>query len=149
MVKWHHDEHDGDNTRPTMFSKSYMLDISNTTKKSPGSSQTFFCDIKNKLLGKKYELSLNFIGNTRARRINTETRGKTYAANILSFPLDDDSGEMFINLNQVPVQAPKYDLSQKDFIIFLFIHGCLHLKGFEHGEEMDELEEKYLKKFTK
>jgi len=54
--------------------------------------------IKESILGKKYELSLVFIGDKLSKKLNKNYRQKDYGANILSFPLDKNSGEIFINI---------------------------------------------------
>ena len=103
--------------------------------------------IKNDILGKKYDLSLAFIGGTRSQALNKEHRGKDYTPNVLSFPLDDAIGEIFITPTVAKKEAHKFNLSHKGYIGFLFIHGCLHLKGLPHGDKMDKLEQKYVMKY--
>ncbi|OGD68940.1 rRNA maturation RNase YbeY [Candidatus Campbellbacteria bacterium RIFCSPLOWO2_01_FULL_34_15] len=107
-----------------------------------------FENIKNKALGKKYELSLVFIGDKLSKRLNTQYRGKNSPTNILSFPLSEDSGEIFINYKLAEKQAKKYEREFSDFIGFLFIHGLIHLKGFEHSSRMEEQEDKIRKFFN-
>ncbi len=106
-----------------------------------------YADIADKILGKRYELSLVFIGKTRAATLNKEYRNKTYSPNVLSFPLDDNQGEIFICPQVATSEAAKYELSPKNYVAFLFIHGCLHLKGYAHGDTMERLEKKWLKHF--
>lgn len=124
-----------------------MLETTNTTKQSPLVRKEDFVSIKERILGKKYDLSLVFIGDTRARRLNFQSRKKTYIPNILSFPLDKESGEIFINLKKAKQESKQSDLSPENYIKFLFIHGCLHLKGLKHGDVMESEEDKYTKKF--
>jgi ssRNA-specific RNase YbeY (16S rRNA maturation enzyme) len=62
-----------------------------------------FVQIKNFVLGKKYDLSLVFVGNKLSRKLNEEYRRRDYAPNVLSFSLSANSGEIFIN----PPQAKK------------------------------------------
>ncbi len=105
-------------------------------------------EIKEKVLGKRYELSLVFIGKTRAQSLNEAYRQKTYSPNVLSFPLDEKSGEIFICPQVAKREAAKFNLSVKGYIAFLFIHGCLHLKGYEHGATMERHERSLLKAFS-
>lgn len=105
-------------------------------------------EMKRAILGAKYDLSLVFIGNKRASTLNQTYRKKTYSPNVLSFPLSDASGEIFIAPQVAKSEASKFDLSVDGYVAFLFIHGLLHLKGLDHGDEMDKLEKKYLKKFA-
>ena len=96
-----------------------------------------FAEIKNKVLGKDYSLSLVFIDEEKSRRLNFAYRGKNKSANILSFPLDKKTGEIFI----CPAIAKKEASS-------LFIHGLLHLKGMYHGSRMERAEEVVRRKFS-
>ncbi|HEY4502619.1 MAG TPA: rRNA maturation RNase YbeY [Candidatus Paceibacterota bacterium] len=104
--------------------------------------------IKNAILGASYELSLVFAGDRRMLSLNKRYRKKTYTPNTLSFPLDKNCGEIFINLNRIPVEAPRYQLSERGYIAFLFIHGLFHLEGLKHGATMDKKEQEMLKQFN-
>lgn len=103
--------------------------------------------IKEEILGKNYFLSLNFVSPTFAKNLNLKYRQKNYIPNILSFPISKKEGEIFICLSVAKKEARKFSLSYQNFLTLLIIHGCLHLKGYEHGEKMEELEDKYLKKY--
>jgi probable rRNA maturation factor len=103
--------------------------------------------IKNSILGKSYQLSLTFVGKDRAQKLNITTRNKDYIPNVLSFPLDDSAGEMYICPAAARPQAADFNLSVDDYIAYLFIHGCVHLKGYDHGDTMDKMEQKYLRQF--
>lgn len=126
-----------------------MFAITNLTKSNSPVSELLFSEIKNSVLGKKYELSLVFIGDTRAKKLNQIHRQKDYIPNVLSFPIDEQTGEIFINLKQLKKETSKFEMNHKTLTKFMFIHGCLHLKGLEHGPEMEKLEQKFLKKFNK
>lgn len=104
-----------------------------------------FLDIKNKILGKKYDLSLVFIGDRRSQTLNKQHRKKDKPANILTFSLSKHDGEIFINIRQVQREAKSSKL--KHHLAFIFIHGLLHLKGLRHGSIMEREEERYLREF--
>jgi len=104
--------------------------------------------IKGAILGKQYQLSVVFIGSTRAATLNKTYRRKTYSPNVLSFPLTELSGEVFICPQVAQGEATKFNLTPAGYVAFLFIHGCLHLKGFDHSDTMDAQEQKFLKKFN-
>jgi len=104
--------------------------------------------IKNEILSEKYYLSVNFISPKIAQDLNIRYREKDYIPNILSFPLSKNEGEIYICLSVARKEAKKFSLSYKDFITLLIIHGCLHLKGIDHGDKMDKLENKYLNKYV-
>lgn len=106
-----------------------------------------FDRIKEEILGKKYILSLVFIGERRSKKLNRIYRQKNKSANILSFPLSKEEGEIFITPKRAKKQAHLFDMNETNFIGFLFIHGLLHLKGMEHGSRMEEAEQRIFKKF--
>ncbi|MDB5254261.1 MAG: hypothetical protein JWL80_327 [Parcubacteria group bacterium] len=125
--------------------KGSTLSIINTTRgKAPSLP---FVLMKDKSLGKKYEMSLVFIGDQRSRTLNRIHRNKDYPTNILSFELSKTSGEIFINLALAKRQAKKFDRTYPNFVAFLFIHGLFHLKGMDHGSTMERAEEKVRKEF--
>lgn len=124
---------------------SSNLSIRNLTKGKLTSLP--FEEVKNEILGSKYELSLVFIGEKKSRALNTKYRQKNKVANVLSFPLSKNSGEIFITPSKAKTECIKFNLSFKKFLVYLFIHGLLHLKGMEHGSRMDKAEEKIKRKF--
>jgi len=121
--------------------------ILNKTKSNPPTGGLPFNALKDHILGKNYDLSLVFIGSTLSRRLNREMRQKDKPANVLSFPLSETSGEIFIDVGHAVKQAPQFEETPKQFIAHLFIHGLHHLKGLDHGDEMENGEAKTRKKF--
>ena len=88
------------------------------------------------------------------RALNLDAREKDYATNILSYPSDLPSaiielmpvlplGELVICHEVVAAEAKKQNKTVTQHISHLFIHGVLHLLGFDHelGQaETDEME---------
>ncbi len=103
--------------------------------------------IKDEILGKDYELSFVFASPPLSKKLNRIYRGKDKPANVLSFPLSKNSGEIFIDLATAKKEAEDFGMTLKQFSKFLFIHGLLHLKGLSHGAKMKQTEKKLLKKF--
>ena len=100
-------------------------------------------------------VNLIFCGDTRMRKLNSQYRKKEQTTDVLSFNIDDpkepDSvlGEIYISLAVATKQAREYDLSLVDEIRRLFVHGLLHLLGYDHQADDDakamfSKEEKYL-----
>lgn len=106
-----------------------------------------FANIKNAALGKNYSLSLVFVGAATSKKLNKKYRGKNKPTNILSFPLDKNSGEIFICMSVARREAKSFGRKIDNFAAFLFIHGLTHLKGFIHGDTMERAEIKLRKKF--
>jgi rRNA maturation RNase YbeY len=95
--------------------------------------------IKETLLGKKYSLTVIFCTPEESKMRNKTYRDKDYPTNILSFPLDENEGEIYISLSAARRDAKKFEMSYIEFLHLLIIHGCLHLKGHDHGSTMEEL----------
>ena len=43
--------------------------------------------------------------------------------------------------------AKDFERTGATFVAFLFIHGCVHLKGLDHGSKMEAIEERIRQKF--
>lgn len=127
-----------------MFSEKFQ--IKNTTKGKLPSLP--FEDIKNEVIGKKYDLSLVFVGDKLSKKLNNEYRNKDKPTNILSFPLSEHEGEIFINLRLAKKDSKKFNKNHKKFIGLLLIHGLMHLKGFQHSSRMESKEERIREKFN-
>ena len=122
------------------------LFIKNTTKgKLP---RLPFVNITEAILGKKYECSLVVVSSRKSRELNKTYRGKDTSTNILSFPLDEHEGEIFLDLKKARADAPLFNHQYRNFIGFLFIHALLHLKGFDHGVKMENAEKRFRKCFN-
>ena len=96
-----------------------------------------------------FDLSLIIVGKTKIRSINKNYRNIDKVTDVISFAeIDSDDydylcdevnlGDIFINVDRVKSQAKKYNHSIKREFIFLFIHGLLHLLGYDHMEKEDE-----------
>ena len=96
----------------------------------------------------QWNISLAFVGPAQARALNEKLRGKAYTPNVLSYELENKSGEIIICLAEAEKQSPQYGMNGKDFILYLFIHGLLHLKGWPHGAKMERCERTLTAKFA-
>lgn len=106
-----------------------------------------FVAVKDAILGKKYDLSLTFPTLEVSRELHVTWKNKENPVDVLAFPLDEHEGEIIITLAMARKEASKFGHTYLQHVLFLFIHACLHLKGFEHGDIMEKHEQKYLKKF--
>ena len=96
-----------------------------------------------------WNISLVFVGPTKARALNAQLRGKTYVPNVLSYALGRASGEVIICPSVAKQQAATYGMNEREYILYLFIHGVLHVKGWAHGATMETCERKLLAQFAK
>jgi probable rRNA maturation factor len=122
-----------------------MFSLSHTTRLTPPALP--FKKMKDDILGESYALSLVFVGDKKSRALNYAYRRKTYVPNVLSFPLDKRSGEIYINPHRASIEAKQFGMSVRGFIGYLFIHGLLHLEGHLHGDTMEQVEARYKNRY--
>ena len=95
------------------------------------------------------EIELIFTNNEEMQEINLNTRGFDKPTDVLSFPYDDmpnvPLGSIIISEDFVREKSDLYKHSFEDEFMLLFIHGILHLLGYDHeidnGEHRDKEEE--------
>lgn len=103
------------------------------------------------------EISLLFTDDLEIQELNAQYRHKNCPTDVLSFPLEGDLqsasasmlwheqatlllGDIIISLEMAQRQADKYNHSLEREICFLFVHGLLHLLGYDHLTTQDEAE---------
>ena len=101
------------------------------------------------------EIELILTDNTEIAEINREFRDIDKATDVLSFPSDPfpgaPLGSIVISVDKVQSVADDLGHSEDDEIALLFIHGMLHLLGFDHevdNGEMRQKEVELIEKFT-
>jgi len=116
-------------------------------------------DLANDLL--ECEISLSLVSDDQIQEINRDHRGFDKPTNVLSFPMlgayDDVAdapkpillGDIIVAFETVTREAAAEEKRFSDHFIHLYIHGLLHLLGYDHetdneAEEMEGLEIKYL-----
>lgn len=99
----------------------------------------------------KGEVSVAFVGDRTIRRLNKTYRGVDKTTDVLAFPGEKDFlGEIIIDYAQIKKQARRFSHSVKQELIFVLVHGLLHLLGYddktEKGRrEMEELGKEFMK----
>lgn len=125
--------------------ESPTFSIKNTLKgKAPSLP---FLLMKENVLGKDYDLSFVLVGPKKIQELNNTYRGKNEPTDVLSFPLTENSGEIFLCPSVARTKAKKFNRKSHDHTGFLFIHGLLHLKGMDHGSRMEQEEQAISKMF--
>ena len=97
---------------------------------------------KYKFSNKKVSLSLLLSNNKNIKKLNKVFRKKNKSTDILSFPLDKKIkiskntylGDIIISYNYLDKPRSQDLKSFKEKVTKLFIHGFLHLLGFDHKE---------------
>lgn len=96
-----------------------------------------FLKIKNEILGVDYNLTVIYTSKEKNLELNKKYRSKDYIPNILTFPISEDEGEMYISRGVAYTQYKDFSMHYKKYLLLLIIHGCLHLKGMGHDTKKD------------
>lgn len=105
---------------------------------------------------KPAELSIRIVDADEGRALNRDYRGKDYATNVLSFPVELPPGIKLPLIGDLAMCAPvvareaaEQGKTLRDHWAHLTIHGVLHLLGHDHvvdaeAEAMERLETRIL-----
>lgn len=93
-------------------------------------------------------LELHFCEDDEIQDLNKNYRQKDKVTDVLSFNLEDPTllGQIVISVPQAARQAEQIGQSLDEELKFLFVHGFLHLLGYDHetpDEEAEMLEKAY------
>ena len=101
------------------------------------------------------EIEVIIVDDKSMQKINLEQRELDKTTDVLSFPLEDfphfPLGSIVINSDLATIRAKELGHNLKDEITLMFIHGLLHLKGFDHEKDNGEMrkeEEKLINEFN-
>ena len=98
-------------------------------------------------------ISVTIVDNDYIHEINRTYRHKDAPTDVISFAFLDDNpnrdqlfhsgqmvvlGEIYISFEKAKEQALAYGHSLDRELKFLFVHGLLHLLGYDHMNEKDE-----------
>lgn len=99
-----------------------------------------------------YEVDVNLVNDEEIHQINRNYRNVDRITDVISFAFNDDDsslgmikneeiphllGEIFICIPQALRQAKEIGNSDQRELSFLFVHGLLHLLGYDHMKEED------------
>lgn len=92
------------------------------------------------------EMELIFVEDAQIREINRTSRDMDKATDVLSFPIDFPGspliGTVVISLETARRAAEELGHDYEAEIKLLFIHGLLHLLGFDHETDNGEMRKK-------
>lgn len=102
----------------------------------------------------RFSLEVNFVDEETIHEINRQYRKIDRPTDVISFAFLDEVeneikiqgdvmlmlGEIFISVDQAKQQAKEYQHSLHRELCFLFVHGLLHLLGYNHQDEEEEKE---------
>ena len=98
-------------------------------------------------------LSVSFVDNEFIHKMNREYRGVDRPTDVISFAFLDGEdnrdqllhgtgpvslGDIYISVDKAKEQAEEYGHPLERELSFLFVHGLLHLLGYDHMTKEDE-----------
>lgn len=85
-------------------------------------------------------LSFIFTSNTKIKQINLKYLNHNYFTDVITFDYTKDniiSGDIFISVDQVSINAMSYDTEKEEEIRRVMIHGVIHLLGYNDGNDQE------------
>ena len=100
---------------------------------------------KYRFLNKKVTFTLLLSNNNKIKKLNKNFRNKNKSTDVLSFPLDKKIkilkttylGDIIISYNFIDKPRSQDLKLFKEKVVKIFIHGFLHLLGFDHKRNKD------------
>jgi len=88
---------------------------------------------------KKNRVEVHLTDSSVIKKLNWQFRRKNKATDVLSFPSSQEDllGSIVIDIKTAEKQAQEYRHSLKREVLELYIHGLLHLLGFDHERSKD------------
>ncbi len=99
------------------------------------------------------EVSLAFVGDSEIKKLNKIYRRINKPTDVLTFIGEADFlGELVIDYRQIKRQAGRFGNSAEEELVFILVHGLLHLLGHDDANEADRLKminlgEEFINKF--
>ena len=148
-----------------IFDNAFSPELDELEEKYTHLAETAFAYLSIKI---PYEVDVSLVDDETIQSINRDYRHIDRITDVISFAFNDDEsdlgkivgdiprllGEIFICIPQARRQAKEIGNSEERELCFLFIHGLLHLLGYDHMTPEDEaimfpLQEKILEEDKK
>ena len=119
-----------------------MIDFVNKTSFMPSINLLEILEsIKNEVDSKNI-VELVLVSDDEIQILNSTFLNKNYPTDVLSFPLEESLcnilGSIVISIDRAFFAAKENNHPIENEIIILFVHGLLHLKGFDHESDNGE-----------
>lgn len=89
---------------------------------------------KDEQVSSEKKINVILCGDYKIKKLNKNYRNKDVVTDVISFPFSDEDflGEIYISVKRAQVQARRYHFQFEEEVLRLFIHGLLHLIGYDH-----------------
>ena len=100
------------------------------------------------------ELSISFVDDAEIQELNRDYLRRDKPTNVLAFPMREGKfpglhpnllGDVVISIETARRQSNRFGLNEQEMILFLMIHGILHLLGYDHEKGGNQARQMTLK----
>jgi probable rRNA maturation factor len=92
------------------------------------------------------DIELLIVGDEEIKQLNLQHRKIDKSTDVLSFPINDPSGKFLgsivISVETAKRVADEMEHGVEDELKLLFLHGVLHLLGFDHETDEGQMRQK-------
>jgi probable rRNA maturation factor len=87
------------------------------------------------------EVSILLVDDARIRELNRRYLRHDRPTNVIAFPMQEGEfsalnpnllGDVVISVDTARRQSPRFGLKPAEMVLFLMVHGLLHLVGYDH-----------------
>ena len=132
-----------------------MIEVVNRQRKvrvDPEQWRTFSEKALATIRKRPHDVTIAFVSDRQIRNLNRRFRGIDKVTDVLSFPTGEEStsantnlGDIAISLERAAIQAKENQLTCKQEIAQLILHGLLHLCGYDHETDNGQMNRLELK----
>ncbi len=120
-----------------------MIEVDNRTNYNIDLSKL---NLVTKELNITQDIELLLVDNSEIKELNLTHRGVDKATDVLSFPISKAKhlplGSIVISVDYAKDVSTKLSHSLEDEVALLFIHGLLHIMGYDHETDNGEMRKK-------
>lgn len=132
-----------------------MIEVVNRQRKvrvDPEQWRTFSEKALATIRKRPHDVTIAFVSDRQIRNLNRRFRGIDKVTDVLSFPTGEEStsantnlGDIAISLERAAIQAKENQVTCKQEIAQLILHGLLHLCGYDHETDNGQMNRLELK----
>jgi len=85
--------------------------------------------------GRAPRLSLALVDDKTISDVHARFLGREGATDVMSFGLEEDEGEVILSVETAERESKRFGTAMEDELALYFVHGVLHLLGYDDQDE--------------